>query len=307
MSSVVEPVAPSARRIAWLRRRRALARSWGDYRRSRPGLIGLAVLVVIVVMSLAAPLLANHDNLDPSKTLTTPLWASPSAHGLLGTDNVGRPIWDQLVYGSRISLLVGVAATVIAMVIGSVVGILAGFYTGWFSAALMRVTEWFLVIPFLPLAIVLASILGPNVRNVIFVIGITSWPGTARLIRAQVLTLKERLYVERSRSLGASNRHVIARHIVPNVSPLILANTTLIVPIAILSETTLSFLGLGDPLRPSWGRMLDEAFSNGAIGKNAWWYYLPPGIGIVLVVLAFTLVGHALEEVLDPRLRERRS
>ena len=297
----------SSRRIAWTRRRRALARAWHDYRRSRPGLIGLGVLVLIVALALAAPLIANHDNLDPSKTLDTPLWASPTQHGLLGTDNVGRPIWDQLIYGSRISLLVGLAATVIAMVIGSLVGIVAGFFGGWPSAILMRLTEWFLVIPFLPLAIVLATILGPNVRNVIIVIGITSWPGTARVIRAQVLTLKERLYVERSRALGASNRHLMLRHIVPNVSPLILANTTLTVPIAILSETTLSFLGLGDPLRPSWGRMLDEAFANGAIGQNAWWYYLPPGIGVVVVVLAFTLVGHALEEVLDPRLRERRS
>jgi peptide/nickel transport system permease protein len=300
-------VTASARRIAWARRRRALGRAARDYARSGPGLVGLGVLLVIVVLALAAPLIASHDNLDPSKTLSTPVWASPGTHGPLGTDNNGRPIWDQLVYGSRISLLVGLAATVIAMVIGSVVGILAGFYGGVSSSILMRITEWFLVIPFLPLAIVLASILGPNVRNVIIVIGITSWPGTARVIRAQVLTLKERLYVERSRALGASNGHLMLRHIVPNVSPLILANTTLTVPVAILSETTLSFLGLGDPLRPSWGRMLDEAFSDGAIFRNAWWWYLPPGIGIVLVVLAFTLVGHALEEVLDPRLRERRS
>jgi peptide/nickel transport system permease protein len=294
------------RRIAWARRQRALTRAWRDYRRSRPGIIGLVVLALIVAMALAAPLIANHANLDPSKTLDTPLWGSPAQHGPLGTDYVGRPIWDQLVYGSRISLLVGLAATVIAMLIGSVVGIVAGFYGRWLEAVLMRFTEWFLVIPFLPLAIVLAAILGPSVRNVIIVIGITSWPGTARVIRSQVLSLKERLYVERSRALGAGNAHVMLRHIVPNVSPLILANLTLTVPIAILSETTLSFLGLGDPLRPSWGRMLDEAFSNGAIGQNAWWYYLPPGIGIVLVVLAFTLVGHALEEVLDPRLRDRR-
>jgi peptide/nickel transport system permease protein len=298
--------ATGGRRIVWTRRRRTLARAWRDYRSSWPGLIGLGVLVVIVAMAIAAPLIANHDNLDPSKTLDTPLWASPFQHGPLGTDNVGRPIWDQLVYGSRISLLVGLAATVIAMVIGSVVGIVSGFYGGWFGAILMRITEWFLVIPFLPLAIVLAAILGPSVRNVIVVIGITSWPGTARVIRSQVLSLKERPFVERSRALGAGTGHLMARHILPNVSPLILANLTLTVPIVILSETTLSFLGLGDPLRPSWGRMLDEAFSNGAIGQNAWWYYLPPGIGIVLVVLAFTLVGHALEEVLDPRLRERR-
>jgi peptide/nickel transport system permease protein len=298
--------ATGGRRIAWARRQRALAGAWRDYRSSRPGMIGLFILALIIAMALAAPVIANHENLDPSKTLDTPLWGSPTQHWPLGTDYVGRPIWDQLVYGSRISLLVGLAATVIAMVIGSVVGIASGFYGGWIQAVLARITEWFLVIPFLPLAIVLAAILGPSVRNVIIVIGITSWPGTARVIRAQVLTLKERPYVERSRALGAGNRHLMLRHILPNVSPLILANLTLTVPIVILSETTLSFLGLGDPLRPSWGRMLDEAFSNGAIGQNAWWYYLPPGIGIVLVVLAFTLVGHALEEVLDPRLRERR-
>ena len=174
-------------------------------------------------MALAAPLIANHDNLDPSKTLSTPIWASPVSTA--AGDGQQRPAdRDQLVYGSRISLLVGLAATVIAMVIGSLVGILAGFYGGVSASILMRVTEWFLVIPFLPLAIVLASILGPNVKNVILVIGITSWPGTARVIRAQVLTLKERLYVERSRALGASNRHVMLRHILPNVSPLILAN-----------------------------------------------------------------------------------
>jgi peptide/nickel transport system permease protein len=295
-----------ARRIAWARRRRALAHAWRDYRSSWPGLIGLGVLAIFVAMALTAPLIANHANLDPSKTLDTPLWGSPSQHWPLGTDYVGRPIWDQLVYGSRISLLVGLTATIIAMVIGSVVGIASGYYAGWAQATLVRITEWFLVIPFLPLAIVLAAILGPSVRNVIVVIGITSWPGTARVIRAQVLSLKERPYVERSRALGAGNRHLMLRHILPNVSPLILANLTLTVPIVILSETTLSFLGLGDPLRPSWGRMLDEAFSNGAIGQNAWWYYLPPGVCIVLVVLAFTLVGHALEEVLDPRLREGR-
>src|SRR5947209_5253583 len=130
------------RRIAWARRQRALAQAWRDYRSSWPGLIGLVVLVVIVAMALGAPLIANHDNLDPSKTLDTPLWGSPFQHGPLGTDYVGRPIWDQLVYGSRISLLVGLAATVIAMVIGSVTGIVSGFYGGWLEAILMRVTEW---------------------------------------------------------------------------------------------------------------------------------------------------------------------
>ena len=187
--------------------------------------------------------------------------------------------------------------------IGTVVGAAAGFFGGWIDAVLSRLSEWFLVIPFIPLAIVLAAILGPSLRNIIFVIGVTSWPVTARLIRAQVLTVKQRLYVERSRALGASSRHVLGRHILPNVMPLVIANATLTVPIAILSETTLAFLGLGDPLRVSWGSMLDDAFSSGALGREAWWWYLPPGLCVIAVVLAFTLVGRALEAIFDPRLR----
>jgi peptide/nickel transport system permease protein len=296
----------SARTIAWQRRRRALAQAWALYRHHLPGMIGLGTLLFVIAMALFAPVISNSDELAVVNTVDNPRWATPSESPLLGTDNYGRSVWAQFVWGARISLLVGLAATVIAIVIGSVVGIAAGFYRGVGSAILMRVTEWFLVIPFLPLAIVLAAILGPSVRNIILVIGITSWPSTARLVRAQVLTLKERLYVERSRALGASTRHLMGRHIFPNVSPIILANLTLTVPVAILSETTLSFLGLGDPTRASWGKMLEEAFKAGALSQNAWWYFLPPGLGIMAVVLAFTLIGTALEEILDPRLRERR-
>lgn len=297
----------SGRRVAWLRRRRALSQAWSDFRRSTPGMIGLVMLGLVVAMALAAPLLAAETELRAINAVENPRWATPSEFAPMGTDNLGRSVWAQFVWGARISLLVGLAATVIAIVIGSVVGIVAGFFGGIPGSILMRLTEWFLVIPFLPLAIVLAAILGPSVWNVILVIGITSWPATARVVRAQVLSLKERLYVERSRALGASGGHLMSRHVLPNVSPLILANLTLTVPIAILSETTLSFLGLGDPTRASWGRMLDEAFSAGALTRNAWWYYLPPGVGIMVVVLAFVLIGQALEEILDPRLRERRS
>jgi peptide/nickel transport system permease protein len=299
--------AVSARRIAWIRRRRAVGRAWRDYRRSWAGMVGLVILVVAVAMALLAPVISNESELRAINTVDNPAWATPSEFPPLGTDNLGRSVWAQFVWGSRISLLVGLAATIIAMVIGSVVGILSGFYRGLGSGILMRLTEWFLVIPFLPLAIVLAAILGPSVENLILVIGITSWPGTALLVRAQVLTLRERLYVDRSRALGASNLHLMGRHILPNVSPIILANMTLTVPIVILSETTLSFLGLGDPTRASWGKMLEESFAAGALTRDAWWYYLPPGIGIMLVVLAFTLCGQALEQILDPRLRERRA
>jgi peptide/nickel transport system permease protein len=298
---------PSARQIAWRRRRRALASAWGDFRHDPAGMAGLIILSLFVAMALAAPLLADEAGLRAVNSTANPPWASPSEFHPLGTDSLGRSVWTQFVWGSRISLLVGLAATVLAIVIGTVVGVAAGYYGRHVGGVLMRVTEWFLVIPFLPLAIALAAILGPSIRNIIVVIGITSWPSTARLVRSQVLTLKERLYVDRSRALGASDWHLMGRHILPNTSGLILANTTLTVPIAILSETTLSFLGLGDPTRASWGKMLQDAFDQGALTEQAWWYYVPPGVGIVLVVLAFTLIGHAIEETLDPRLRERSS
>jgi peptide/nickel transport system permease protein len=298
---------PSARRIAWLRRRRAASAAWSEYRRNGSGMAGLIILALAVAMALAAPLLADSAGLHAVNTLHNQAWASPGSFGGLGTDNLGRPVLTQFIWGARISLLVGLAATALTMLIGSVVGIAAGFFGGFSESVLMRVTEWFLVIPFLPLAIALAAVLGPSIGNIILVIAITSWPATARLIRAQVLTLKERPYVDRARALGASDWHLMTRHILPNVSSLILANTTLTVPIAILTETTLSFLGLGDPSRASWGKMLQEGFAAGALTQQAWWYYVPPGLGILLVVLAFTLCGQALEEVLDPRLRDQRA
>ncbi len=270
-------------------------------------MVGLAILVAAVAMALAAPLLADESGLQAINTTQNPAFASPSEFAPLGTDSLGRDTLTQFVWGARTSLLVGLAATILAVLIGSIVGISAGFFGGWIEGLLMRFTEWFLVIPFLPLAIVLAAILGPSVQNIILVIGITSWPFPARLIRAQVLTLKQRDYVDRSRALGASNWHLMTRHILPAVSPLILATATLTVPIVILSEATLSFLGLGDPLNPSWGKLLDDAFETGAVTAEAWWTFGPPGLGIMLVALAFTLCGTALEEILDPRLRERRA
>jgi len=280
-----------------------LVRFW----RSRPGRIGLIVLVVFGAMALAAPLLADRSGLDAvaSRRAGAPQWGSPSTWWPLGTDHLRRSVWAQFVWGSRISLFVGLAATVVTIAVGTLVGVTAGFFGGRLDGVLMRVTEWFLVVPFLPLAIVLATVLGRSVWNIIFVIGVTSWPSTARLARAQVLTVKQRLFVDRSRSLGASSAYIVRRHIMPNVSGLILANATLAVPISILTETTLSFLGLGDPQRASWGKMLNDAFFESAITRNAWWYFLPPGLGILVVVLAFTLIGQTLEQLADPRLADR--
>ena len=216
-----------------------------------------------------------------------------------------RPLIAQAqAWGARVSLFVGLAATVLTIVIGTVIGLASGFFGGWTDAVLMRITDWFLVIPFLPTAIVLAAVLNRSLWTIVFVIGITSWPSTARLVRSQVLSVRSRLYVDRARALGAGRAHLVRRHILPNVTPLVMASTTLAVPISILTETTLSFLGLGDPTQVSWGFILNEAREKGAVDRGAWWYYMPPGVAIVMVVLAFTLLGRAMETVLDPRLRE---
>jgi peptide/nickel transport system permease protein len=288
------------------RRRRALTDFWRRLRQDRLAMIGLLVLIGFAVMALIAPWISPKSGLSATESIDNPLWAPPSRDFPMGTDNLGRSVAAQFVWGSRVSLAVGLAATILTIAIGSVIGITAGFFGGWIDSVLMRITDWFLVIPFLPLAIALAAVLDRSIWNIILVIGVTTWPATARLIRAQVLTVKQRLYVDRARSLGASRGYVVRRHILPNVAPLILANVTLAVPISILTETTLAFLGLGDPTHASWGKTLEEAFNAGAITRHAWWYYWPAGLGIVCVVLAFTLFGRAMEEILDPRLRERR-
>ena len=295
---------PSARSVAWARRRASFGRVWKEFRRNRAGVAGLVILGFFVLVALLAPLLADKSGLDVTQATGLPM--HPPYPGYpLGTDKQGRSIVTLLIWGSRISLIVGFAAALMAMVIGTLVGISSGHFTGWAGGLLSRFTEWFLVIPFLPLAIVLASVLGHSFWILIFVIGITSWASTARLIRAQTLSIEARPYLERAKALGAGHWRQMNRYVLPNVMPLVFANTTLTVAGAILTETTLSFLGLGDPFHVSWGSMLENAFDEGAISAGAWWYLFPPGIAIVLVVLAFTLVGRALETVLNPRLRER--
>ena len=289
-------------------RRKATARRvWSQFLDSKQGMAGLAILIVFVVMALAAPLIVDARELSPvfSRAQGNGQWSPPSEFPPLGTDYVRRSVWAQFVWGSRVSLFVGLAATAVTVLIGATIGIIAGYRGGKLDSILTRFTEWFLVIPFLPLAIVLASVLGRSVWNMIFVIGITSWPWMARLVRSQVLTVKQRLFVDRSRSLGAGGRHIVSRHILPNVSGLILANATLAVPISILTETSLSFLGLGNPSSASWGKTLEEAFVNGAMIRNAWWYIIPAGFGILAVVMAFTMIGRTLEEITDPRLTGR--
>ncbi len=299
-----ERITLSPRQVTRRRRAMAARRSWESFRGHRSGLFGLALLTFFVLVALLAPLLADSEGLEVTKA-TGGVLEPPGSEFWLGTDENGRSIVTLLIWGARISLFVGLLATLMAMVIGTLVGLTSGFFEGWSARVLYRVTEWFLVIPFIPLAIVLATVLGRSLINIVIVIGITGWASTAMLIRSQTLSIRERPYVERARVLGAGRWHQMSRHVLPNVMPMVFANTTLTVALAILAETTLSFLGLGDPTRISWGTMLESAFDVGAMTTGAWWYIIPPGVCVVLVVLAFTLVGQALEEVFNPRLRGR--
>lgn len=290
--------------VAMARRIQRSKEVWKEFSSNRAGFTGLCILAAVILLALLAPLLAPESTLDVTRITAPqnqpPTWANP-----MGTDPAGRSVLALLVWGARVSLLVGFSATAVSMVIGTIVGMAAGHFTGTAQAVLMRVIDFFLVVPGLVLAIVLSSVIGPGVATIIIAIGITSWAGTARLVRSQTLTVEARPYIERSWALGASDGHIIGKHVLPAVMPLVLANTTLTVGSAVIAESTLSFLGLGDPGSISWGSMLKTALDTGAATGGYWWYVLTPGIAIVIVVLSFTLVGRAVESVINPTLRGR--
>ncbi|MFJ4437496.1 ABC transporter permease [Streptomyces sp. NPDC088923] len=295
----------SPRALAWARRRRALADFWREFRTRRSGLVGLVVLLLIAVVALAAPLLVGSDSRSvteaPGKSLE-----SPSEDFPLGTDQFGRSLLALMVWGARVSLAVGLLAAVLTVAIGTLVGVTAGHFRGWYATVIMRVTDWFLVMPTLVLAIALATVLDRSIWTTILAIGVTTWPTTARLVRAQTLSVESRPYIERARALGGGHKHIMLRHVLPNVMPLVLAQTTLVISNAILTEATLAFLGLGDPIMVSWGGLLQDARDAGAVSSGDWWYLAPPGLAIALVALAFTLCGRAIESVLNPKLGDRR-
>ena len=271
------------------------------FARQRTGMAGLAILVAVTVVALAAPLFIHASDLDVINA-PGPSLAPPSAQFPLGTDQAGRSVLDLLIWGARPSLAIGVIATFLTMILGSVIGLLAGHYGGGAAKALMAVTDWFIALPALPLAISLAAVLGQGDASITVAIASTSGPGTARLIRAQTLAVEGRPFIERAKALGARDGQLMARQVLPNVAPFILVSGTLTVASAILYETTLTFLGLGNPTDVSWGAMINQAFNQGAISSGAWWYVLPPGVAIVIVVLGFTLVGRAVENILNPRM-----
>ncbi|MGW7259992.1 ABC transporter permease [Streptomyces sp. NPDC054834] len=289
------------RTLAWQRRRRSAARFCSLYRTHRTGLVGLAALVLFALVALTAPLTVGSDVTSVTGASGRPM-ESPSGGFPLGTDRFGRDLLGLVVWGSRVSLLVGLLAAVLSVAIGAVVGITAGHFRGACATVLMRITDWFLVMPTLVLAIALATVLSRSLGTIILAIGVTTWPTTARLVRAQTLAVESRPYIERAHALGGSHWHVMTRHVLPNVMPLVLAQTTLMVSSSVLAEATLAFLGLGDPSVVSWGGLLQDAREAGAVSSGDWWYLVPPGIAVTGVALAFTLCGRAVEAVLNPRL-----
>ncbi len=267
------------------------------------GLGGIVVFVILLFAVIFAPYLGT---VEPMRTgLAENILSPPSSQFWLGTDHLARDIWSQTVYGARIALLVGFTAAIATVGIGSLVGLTAGYFGGRLEELLMRFTDFVMMLPYLPLMIVLAAVLGPSIWNIILVVSIVYWPFTARVIRSQVLSLKERGFVEASRSIGASDSYLIFREILPNVVPLIFAQAVLMVTWAIYAEAVLAFLGLGDPTTISWGMMLNYAFATGLMTIAPWWV-IPPITCILVTILAFTFLGTAVSDVLKPGYKEKR-
>ena len=295
---------------------------WRIYRRNRLGMVGLGLLMFFLILAIFAPQVmvllswvadaTGHpwdSPYGPFEVTDDGVMQPPSPEHWLGTDDDEYDILSRVIYGSRVSLEIGLVAAAASMGLGTLVGLLAGFWGGWRDEALMRVTDVFLVLPWLALMIVFATVLpgGQSVSKVVFVISITGWSYTARIVRAQVLSIKERGFVERARAIGSGEMHIVRRHVFPNVFPLVFANGILTVALSILSESTLSYIALGpSPTEVvTWGNILEDASERNAMGNELYWWIVIPGLCIVFVVLAFTFIGYALDEIFNPRLRKR--
>ncbi|MCR6479021.1 ABC transporter permease [Variovorax sp. ZS18.2.2] len=273
---------------------------WRRFRRNKGAVAGMVVLLIVAAVALLGPWLATND---PWAMVEQPFvrpWTEPGF--LMGTDTLGRDILSGLVYGARVSLLIGVVSTLVALLIGVTLGAVAGYFGGWIDAALMRFTELFQAVPSFALAIVLVAIFEPSINSIVVAIAIVSWPPVARLVRSEFLTLRQRDFVQAALLAGQSTPRIILTQILPNAMSPIIVMASLMVATAILLESSLSFLGLGDPNQMSWGYMVGAART---VLRQAWWMALFPGLAIVLTVLALNLVGEGLSDGLNTRLDGR--
>ncbi|QGZ36089.1 ABC transporter permease [Stappia indica] len=268
--------------------------------------VGVAILAIFILLAIIGPWLAPYEPFKAMMTETGRLnrLSPPNATHLLGTTAFGNDVLSQFLHGFRVALIVGLVAAVAVGFISTVFGVLSGYFGGYVDDFLMRLTDIALSIPTLPFAIVAVALLGPSIENIILVITILFWRNGARIIRSAVLTERERVYVKWARAAGASHFHIIMRHILPNIVRIVFLWVTMSVAFAILTEASLSFLGLGDPTVVSWGQMLNTAFSSGNL-RTAWWWVVPPSLALVLLVSSLYLIGRAYEEQTNPRLRRR--
>lgn len=269
-------------------------------------IIGLAIYAVFILVAIFADQLATHD---PTEILFTPDYdlaadLRPGQEGfILGTTSLGRDLYSQLIYGSRSALLIGLTAAAVVAIIGTVVGLVAGYFGGVVDVVLMRLADVAFGIPFLPFVIVLAAFLEPSIWNVVLAMALVLWRDTGRVIRSQVLTLRTRAYVEAARVTGSSDLKIVFRHIAPGVLPLSFLYGSIAIGWAILTEASISFLGFGDPETISWGYMLQDAYASQALSRGAFYWFVPPGICIILVVVAGFFISRGYEEILFPKLK----
>ncbi len=269
-------------------------------------LVGFTIYLVFILVAIFANQLATHDPteilFDANYNLAADL--PPSRDFLLGTTSLGRDVWSQLVLGSRSALLVGLTAAVMVVGIGTLVGLVSGYVGGLVDSVLMRLTDVAFGIPFLPFVIVLCAFLEPSLWNIVLAMALVLWGDTARVIRSQVLTLRTRAFVEAARVTGSSDLRILFVHIAPNIMPLAVLYGSIAIGWAILTEASVSFLGFGDPNSISWGYMLQDAYSSQALSRGAYYWFVPPGIAIVLIVAAGFFIGRGYEEVLFPKLKD---
>jgi len=283
---------------------------WREFIYHPMGILGLIIIGSIVCIALFAPFIAPYYWANPpgSPIILDELLQPPSPEHILGTNHRGEDIFSRIIYGSQISLLIGFTASVVAVFLGTAVGLLAGYYGGFLDVILMRITDVFLCLPTLPLMLIFLVLFGQGLQNVIVVIAILGWTGTARMVRSEALSLREQPLTEAAHALGASDGYILIHHILPNTLPLILANMILGVVTAILSEAGIAFLGFVDIHgQPSWGIVLHWAWKNAALLANKAWWFIPPGVLIMLTTLGFVFISHTADKVVNPRLRGRRS
>ncbi|MCC7127319.1 MAG: ABC transporter permease [Microbacteriaceae bacterium] len=287
----VSPASGETRRSGWLTILGVL--------REPTAAIGLGILALFSLVSLLSPLLKPYSSRVASCTVFEP----PSLAHWLGCDDGGIDVLSLVLEGGQISMYVGFTAAAITIGIGATIGIVSGYFGGWIDTVLMRITDYFLVIPQIVLMIVVAAVWGPSLEHVIIVIGVLMWTYTARIVRAQVKSLRERIYIKRVIALGAGHFRIIWRHILPQVGPLLVASAVLAITVAIFNETALAFLGLSDPTAITWGTIMEHAFNRAAVSTGAWWAIVPAGFAVAFLIMGCYLFGRSIEDALNPRLK----